>query len=198
MHRRHPLDRPVLRCQPYHLSGRRLCRSPRRSLRHRRTRCPAGHPASLRPTATTTQPCPTRRLTPRLTPPPPTAGHRPHPHPLPRQTPQGARRNLPQSGQERHQPLPCLRHSLRHPKRPTFHRGSDICPTPRSLASSAATSVARGGSGGGPTALSAVGSWLLQRGRDSLPATGSLWLVDAVGVAGAQGRSTPRGVREPE
>ena len=45
--------------------------------------------------------------------------------PLPRPTPSADQRDLPQSGQKRHDPLSCLRHRLHRAPGSAFHRGPD-------------------------------------------------------------------------
>ena len=60
-----------------------------------------------------------------LAPPTATPGLRPRLDPLSWPAPARPRRDLPLPGQERHQPLPRLRHALRHPPRLPLHRGLD-------------------------------------------------------------------------
>ena len=84
--------------------------------------------------------------------------------PLPRPAVARPRRDLPQPGQERHQPLPRLRHRLRHPQRAPFTVALTASrkASPRATSSNACCAKRPGRR---PSASSLAGSRLLQRGR---------------------------------
>src|SRR5262249_1795975 len=165
MHRRHALGCPLLRRLSDYVPRRRLCRPPRGPLRLGGPRRLAGHAARVGRTAAPRQPGPAGGPAPGPAPPPAAAGHRPAPGPLPRPAPARRGRGLPQPGPERHQPLPRLRHRLRHPPGAALYRRPDRRAPRRAPAAGRPAAAAAGGPGAGPPAGLVAGPRLLQAAR---------------------------------
>src|SRR5512144_134510 len=177
-----PLVDPPGGRRSVHLGVGRLRATARRPLRRDGPPSPAGYPARVRRTATPPQ----RRVSrapaqgPAQTPSSP--GPRLDVDPLPRTTPPRPRRDLPQPGQERYQPFPCLCHGLRRPQGPALHRGVDRRPQGAAAEGGRPSPAATGRTRGHPTVPTPAGSRLLQRGRDPLPPSGALSVRHAGGL----------------
>src|SRR5512135_967341 len=169
-------------CRPDHLAVRRL-RAPRPGpLRRDRAEGALGYAARLRRAATSAQ-CRAGWAPPRGTAQaPPAAGHRPDVDPLPRQAPPRHPGDLPRPGQERHQPLPCLRHRLCRPPRPALHRRPERRPQGRAAQGGDPTPAEAGGAGRHPAPITPVGPRVLQRGGGPLPPAGAVPVPDAGGL----------------
>src|SRR5262249_50297010 len=127
--------------------------------------------------------------------PPPAAGHRPAPGPLPRPAPPRREGGLPWRSPRRHQPLPRLRHLLRHPQGPPLHPGPNRGPARRPPAGRHPAVAAAGGQGRRATTLLVAGSGLLRRGRDPLLAGGPPPVLDAPAAARPRARPPQRAER---
>src|SRR5512135_713283 len=124
-HRQRPLVAPAGRRRSDHLAVRCLPTPERRPLRRDGAPGTAGHAARLRRTAAAAQRRTRRSSAQGAAHTPPAAGPRPDLDPLPRSAVPRPQRGLPWPGQERHQPLPRLRHRLRRPQGAALHRRPD-------------------------------------------------------------------------
>src|SRR5579859_995587 len=195
--RRHPARRTLYRLLPPQLAVRRRTPLARRTLPRDATASGAGQLARPRHAATPPQRRPGRRLAQALATPPAAVGRGPDPYPLPRPARPRPPRTVSRSGQERHHSLPRLRHRLPDPPRPTLHPGVDDGLPGREVGGGAATLVASLPQPGRAAPAVAVGPGFLDRGRDSLFASGTLPLSDAGDRAGQEGRGGRRAQRQP-
>jgi hypothetical protein len=124
-HRPDPLGRLARRRHRPHLDPRLLPAAPRHRLRGDDSQGPHRLDARVRRTPAATQPRPGRSSASGPAATLATPGDRPDLDPLPRRALPPRERGLPRSGQAGHQPLPRLRHRLRHPQGATLHRRLD-------------------------------------------------------------------------
>ncbi len=157
---------------------------------------PDRHPARLRRVAPPAQRRPGRELAPPLAPPAAAPGRRPGPDPLPWPAAGRPRRDLSLPGQERHQPLPRLRHAVCHPPRLSLHRRLDGRQRRRAAGGDPRAPAPPGGRGRRPLPLVAAGSWLLQRGGHPLSPGGAAPVLDAGDLPGPQARRSAGAERD--
>src|SRR5262245_9232210 len=181
-------DPLVLRRGAHHLALGCLPVLARRALRRSR---PVGldrHLARLRRLAAPAQRRLGRELAPARAPSAPAVGRRLGLDPLSWPAAARPRRDLPLPSQERHQPLPRLRHAVCRLPRLPLHRGFDDGLPRRAPGSGPEAPAAPGRCRRRPLPLVAAGPRLLQRGGDPLPPGGPAPVPDARDLPGPQAR----------
>src|SRR5262245_12505304 len=180
---------PVVLCRrPHHLALGCLQVLARRTVRRGGPAGPDRHPVRLRRAAAPAQRRPGRRPAPARAPSAAAPGRRSGLDPLSWPTAARPRRDLPLGGQERHQPLPRLRHALCDPPRLPLHRGPDGRRRRRTAGGGPQAPPPPGGRRRRPLPLVAAGSRLLQRGRDPLSPGGAAPVPDAGDLPGPRAR----------
>ena len=137
-----------------------------------------------------------RQLAQDLAPQPAAHGRRSGPDPLSWPAAARPRRDLPLRGQKRDQPLPRLRHALRHPQRLPLHRGIDPGLPGRTPGGGLEAPSASGRPSRDSLPLAAFGPRLLQCGGDPLSPGGPPSVPDACDLPRPPARRSARTERD--
>src|SRR5271166_384585 len=137
-----------------------------------------------------------RQLAQDLAPQPAAHGRRSGPDPLSWPAAARPRRDLPLRGQERDQPLPRLRHAVRHPQRLPLHRGIDPGLPGRTPGGGLEAPSASGRPSRDSLPLAAFGPRLLQCGGDPLSPGGPPSVPDACDLPRPPARRSARTERD--